>query len=78
MGNDQGALDVVQETFARAVEHLSRLRGPERLEAWLSSIARQRYAGLLRRKGRRAIVSLDQAQDPEKETAARLGIPSAG
>lgn len=70
LSNDQDALDVVQETFARAVEHLHRLRDPERLGAWLFSIARQRRADLLRRNGRNGLVSWEQTEDPDGEAAA--------
>lgn len=46
------AADVSQTTWLRLVEHLARLREPERVGAWLASTARRECLGVLRRAGR--------------------------
>ncbi|BCJ46984.1 RNA polymerase sigma factor [Actinoplanes ianthinogenes] len=44
------AADVSQMTWLRLVEHLSRIRRPERLGAWLAATARRESINLLRRR----------------------------
>jgi len=60
--SEEDALDVVQETFARAVRYVDRLRDPERVGPWLFGIARQRCADLLRRRGHHP-----EGPDPSEE-----------
>ncbi len=46
------AADVAQTTWLRLVEHLDRIREPERLGAWLATTARHESLRLIRRSGR--------------------------
>ncbi len=46
------AADVVQTTWLRLVEHLDRIRDPERLGAWLATTARHESLRLIRLHGR--------------------------
>jgi len=46
------AADVAQTTWLRLVEHLDRIREPERLGAWLSTTARHESLRLIRRAAR--------------------------
>ena len=50
--SDADAADVVATTWLRLVEHLDRLREPERVGAWLATTARHESLGLLRRRTR--------------------------
>lgn len=50
--------DVVQMTWLRLVEHLSRIEDPERLAGWLATTARHECLRTLRRSGREQL-SLD-------------------
>lgn len=45
---DADVADVLQTTWLRAFEHLERLRQPERLPAWLLTVARRESLRLLR------------------------------
>ena len=44
--------DVAQTTWLRLVEHLDRIREPERLGAWLATTARRESLRVIRRRGR--------------------------
>jgi len=46
------AADVAQTTWLRLVEHLDRIREPERLGAWLATTARHESLRVIRRGGR--------------------------
>jgi RNA polymerase sigma factor (sigma-70 family) len=46
--SDSDVADVVQTTWMRAFEHLERLQQPDRLPAWLVSVARRESLRLLR------------------------------
>ena len=46
------AADVAQTTWLRLVEHLDRIRDPERLGAWLATTARHESLRVIRRGGR--------------------------
>ena len=46
------AADVAQTTWLRLVEHLDRIREPERLGAWLATTARHESLRMIRRAGR--------------------------
>src|SRR3954453_8202483 len=48
------AADVSQTTWLRLVEHLGRIRDPERVGAWLAATARHESLRLLRRAQREA------------------------
>ena len=49
---DADASDVSQTTWLRLVEHLDRLRDPDRVGAWLATTARNESLRILRRSGR--------------------------
>lgn len=66
------AADVSQTTWLRLVEHLDRLREPDRVGAWLATTARNESLAVLRRQGR--TVALD---DEEMEDVAAPD-PAAG
>lgn len=58
------AADVVQTTWLRLLEHLSRIEDPTRLVGWLVTTARRECLRVLRRSGReRLIVDEDAALD---------------
>lgn len=46
------AADVVQMTWLRLVESIDRIKEPDRLAAWLATVARRECVHLLRRSGR--------------------------
>jgi RNA polymerase sigma-70 factor (ECF subfamily) len=52
VGNEQDALDIVQETFLNAVRHLPGLRDDKRFGPWLFSIAHQKVIQHWRRERR--------------------------
>lgn len=62
--DDHGIADVFQTVFARLIEHLPRLRQPERLQAWIVTTAK-RESLLQHRRGQRTI-----SMTPEDETDA--------
>ena len=49
--NRADAEDILQETFLRIHKHLARVRGPERLAAWVFQVARSATADHYRRRG---------------------------
>ena len=55
LGNEADARDAAQETFLAAWRQLSRLREPEKLDAWLQRIAVNASRMTLRARGRRGI-----------------------
>lgn len=57
------AEDISQTVWLRFVEHLDRLREPERAGAWLATTARHECFRILRRRGR----NLPMAEPPEPE-----------
>ncbi len=61
VGNQDAAGDVVQDTFARALQHLPELREPDRFRPWLLAIAR--HAGTDQLRMRRRLTSLDEDDD---------------
>src|SRR5436305_14782400 len=68
------AADVSQTTWLRLVEHLGRIRDPERVGAWLASTARHECLRVIRHAGRFIAdgdVDLD-AVGTEPEPSARL------
>lgn len=62
--DEQTSLDLVQETFLRAVRHLGSLREDARFGSWLFGIAHQQVVQQWRRRGRSPF-----ADDPVPETA---------
>ena len=57
--SEADAADVVQTTWLRLVENLSRLREPERVGAWLATTARRECLLAQRRSGRQVLVGDD-------------------
>jgi RNA polymerase sigma factor (sigma-70 family) len=55
---DQDAADTVQLTWLRLLEHLGRIRDPQRLAGWLATTCRHECLALLRRS--RPSVSVEQ------------------
>jgi RNA polymerase sigma-70 factor (ECF subfamily) len=72
--------DVVQETFVRAFQGLSRLLDPARLGPWLLTIARNRaLTRLTRRRARQeAAEDLQREAEARGEEAAEMADPDAG
>lgn len=62
----EGVADVVQDTFARALERLPSLRDPERFRPWLLSIAR--HAAIDHRRGRQRSKIDDDADTGEMQS----------
>jgi DNA-directed RNA polymerase specialized sigma24 family protein len=55
---DQDAADAVQLTWLHLLEHLDRIRDPQRLAGWLATTCRRECQALLRRS--RSSVSVEQ------------------
>jgi RNA polymerase sigma factor (sigma-70 family) len=51
---DEETADVVQETWARLLEHLDDIRDPERITGWLSTTAARQCLAAIRRRQREA------------------------
>jgi RNA polymerase sigma factor (sigma-70 family) len=62
------AADICQTVWLRLVEHLGRLREPERAGAWLATTARHECLRVLRRSGRSIVMA-----DPPESTESRSG-----
>src|SRR3954469_25874765 len=61
--DDPDADDVAQLTWLRAVEHIGRLRDPERFGAWLGTTARRECLRVL--QGRKRVVpTCDEVRNP--------------
>jgi RNA polymerase sigma factor (sigma-70 family) len=60
---DADADDVAQLTWLRAVEHIGRLRDPDRFGAWLGTTARHECLRVLR-GGKRVVPTADEVQNP--------------
>src|SRR5262249_15504803 len=67
------AADVCQTVWLRFVEHLRRLREPERAGAWLATTARHECLRVLRRRGR----SMAMAEPPEVPDVSADADPGA-
>lgn len=63
--DDADAGDVSQTCWLRLVEHLGRLRDPERVGAWLATTARNEALRILRRSGRQVPVGDSHELDLE-------------
>lgn len=63
LGDETGALDVVQETFAAAVRHIGSLREDARFGSWLFGIAHQKCVQRWRRSRRAEEVFAPSAED---------------
>lgn len=60
-GNRAAALDVVQETFARAAGGIGRFRGESSFRSWLASIAINETTNWVRRQARRRELAIEAA-----------------
>lgn len=67
-GNEQQALDLVQETMIEAWKHLSRYDGRARFFTWICSIMVHRHYDLLRRLRVRATAILRQAHEAQQDS----------
>lgn len=63
--NEAESLDVVQETFIRAVRHVATLREDRRFGSWLFGIAHQLCAQRARRAGREEALDEQYDQTPD-------------
>jgi RNA polymerase sigma factor (sigma-70 family) len=54
------AADVVQNTWLRLLENLTRIEKPEALPGWLATTSRREALGLLRRRGREVLAREDE------------------
>ena len=69
VGEAEGVADAVQDSFARALQHLDDLRVPDRFRPWLLSIVRHAATDQLR--ARRRLTPLDASHD---ELLASTGL----
>jgi RNA polymerase sigma factor (sigma-70 family) len=67
-GNEQQALDLLQETMFEAWKHLSRYDGRARFFTWICSIMVHRHYDLLRRLRVRATAILRQAHEAQQDS----------
>jgi RNA polymerase sigma factor (sigma-70 family) len=61
VGDADGTADAVQDTFARALQHLDDLREPDRFRPWLLSIARHAATDQLR--ARKRVTSFGESEE---------------
>ncbi len=66
----EAAADVFQTTWLRAVEHLDRVREPDRLGAWLATTARHESLRVLRRSSR--TVAVPEVPEPHEHPGVDL------
>jgi RNA polymerase sigma factor (sigma-70 family) len=67
--SDADAADVKQTTWLRAFEHIDRLQQPERLGAWLATVARNECLRVLRRADRLRPCEDERLLDPAGATS---------
>jgi RNA polymerase sigma-70 factor (ECF subfamily) len=76
-GDRAAALDVVQETFARAAAGIGRFRGESSFRSWLARIAINETTNWVRRRARRRELAIERADHvatgdrPDEEAARR-------
>jgi RNA polymerase sigma factor (sigma-70 family) len=71
----EDAADVSQTTWLRLVEHLGRLREPERLSAWLVTTAKRECLRVIRSRSRERVLDLEglaRTGDDDPPLDARL------
>lgn len=73
-GVRQDAEDIVQQTFQKAFLHLQQFEGRSSLSTWLTRVAINEAQMLLRKRGWRREVSIDDLNE-SAETATPLEIP---
>lgn len=64
------AADVSQTTWLRLVEHLGRLREPERVAAWLATTAKHESLRVIRKAGRQVPTDVEAEIDLEADRSA--------
>lgn len=72
--SDADAADVSQTTWLRLVEHLERIRQPERVGAWLAATARNECLRVLRLSGRQVLTGDELEAVDEDAPAAAAGL----
>lgn len=78
VGDREAALDIVQETYAKASRALDGYRGDASFRSWLVSIAINQARTWLRRKARAREVSIDSIAEPaERGIAADAAVAHA-
>jgi RNA polymerase sigma factor (sigma-70 family) len=78
LSNPADAADVTQDVFVRAIEKLPQLREPDRVRAWLFTIARHECYARTKRRGRTmATDPLDLAADMASTSRSTAGIAEA-
>jgi len=70
------AADVNQTAWLRLVEHLGRLKEPDRVGAWLAATTRNECLALLRRSGRQ-LPTEDEQLEPEPSTVDAVDLDAA-
>lgn len=77
--NNADAADVSQTTWLRLVEHLGRLRDPDRVAGWLATTARNECLRVIRKAGRQIPTGDDQDFDgiDITDTAPELPVLAA-
>ena len=75
LGSDD-AEDVVQNTWLRLLENLTRIDNPEALPGWLATTARREALGILRRRGR-AVLTRDEDLGVDLADPASTELDSA-
>lgn len=77
--NNADAADVSQTTWLRLVEHLGRLRDPDRVAGWLATTARNECLRVIRKAGRQIPTGDDQDFDGINitDTAPELPVLAA-
>jgi RNA polymerase sigma-70 factor (ECF subfamily) len=70
LGHDQELDDIVQETFLDGHRHLDQLLHPERVRAWLCSIAVRHVQHRLKRRGKQRQAARQAADQLASERAA--------
>jgi len=75
LGSDD-AEDVVQNTWLRLLENLTRIDNPEALPGWLATTARREALGILRRRGR-TVLTRDEDLGVDLADPASTDLDSA-
>src|SRR5271169_3497154 len=70
--DEQASLDLVQETFISAFQHINSLRDDEKFGGWLFSIAHQKCIQQWRRQGREAELREELLPDLEADSPGPL------
>ena len=69
VGNAADAEDVVQETFTAAFAGIGKFRGESSLKTWLMQILVRQCARVLRTRGRRMTIGIENAEQPVHDPA---------